>query len=220
MSYFYFYQESNEELPLPLQKQILSINPSFIDDIPNKKVDITILIIYTKDPYLINTSLRIRNFKHANQKSKVILLIDSPRRPLFHFYLSHDVDYPIHVFQNYSRLTAEITSILAQSKDLLPHIKLNQFALDPNQKNISVSSQRISITPKEYKLLEFLLINKGKVIEKTDLLEKVWNYNPTVFTKTIETHFHSLNKKIKKNNLNLLHTVKGKGYLLDNITPL
>lgn len=219
MSKFLFFNAHGKDLNLVLQKQIDALSPMHINSFSGQKNQKAFFLIYTKDPYLLSLSKPIRATKQSNPCSKFILLIDSARRPLFHFYLNHDVDYPIHIFQKEHTFLNEIQRVISQNKDLLPQIILDNLQINPNIKQVSISNKAVKLRPKEYDLFEYLLINKGKTIDKTDILEKVWEYNPTAFTRTVDTHFHNLNKNLNQKS-NLLHSINGKGYLLENLTPL
>ena len=73
----------------------------------------------------------------------------------------------------------------------------------------------ISLTAKEYALLEFFLLNKHKVISKEEIAEKVWNHSFDTGTNIIEVYVSYLRNKIDKGfETKLIHTKKGMGYVL------
>jgi two-component system OmpR family response regulator len=74
----------------------------------------------------------------------------------------------------------------------------------------------IELLPREFLLLEYLMRNAGQVVTKKMLLEKVWKFNFVPETNVIETHISRLRAKIDKPFAQeLLHTIRGAGYMLD-----
>jgi two-component system OmpR family response regulator len=76
--------------------------------------------------------------------------------------------------------------------------------------------EKLDLTPKEFQLLEFLLLNPERVIRRTELLEKVWDltFDPT--SNVVDVHVAHLRQKLKAAGaLPLLHTVRGVGYILE-----
>ncbi|MCE2517618.1 MAG: winged helix-turn-helix domain-containing protein, partial [Alphaproteobacteria bacterium] len=58
------------------------------------------------------------------------------------------------------------------------------------------SGKSLNLTEKEASIIKFLLRNRGEVVNKTELLEKVWGYNSSITTHTLETHIYRLRQKI------------------------
>ena len=74
---------------------------------------------------------------------------------------------------------------------------------------------RIDLLPREFSLLELLMRNEGRVLTKTMLLEKIWNFNFDPKSSVVETHISRLRAKIDKPfGYPLLRTVKNIGYTL------
>jgi DNA-binding response OmpR family regulator len=76
----------------------------------------------------------------------------------------------------------------------------------------------LELTPKEFELLVFLLTNKGMVFNREQLLEKVWGYDYTGDTRTVDVHIRWLREKIEDNpnEPKLLLTVRGVGYKVED----
>ena len=78
-----------------------------------------------------------------------------------------------------------------------------------------VEGRPIDLQTKEFKLLEFLMRNEGRVVTRTMLLERVWGFNFDPKTSVVETHISRLRAKIDKPfDTPLLHTVRNTGYSL------
>jgi DNA-binding response OmpR family regulator len=73
----------------------------------------------------------------------------------------------------------------------------------------------IELTPKEFALLVYLLRNKGRVMSRIDIAEKVWDINFDTGTNVIDVYVNFLRKKIDKDfSPKLIHTQTGVGYIL------
>jgi two-component system OmpR family response regulator len=74
----------------------------------------------------------------------------------------------------------------------------------------------IDMQPREFKLLEFLMRNRGRVVTRTMLLERVWDFHFDPKTSVVETHISRLRSKIDKPfERPLIHTIRNVGYSLD-----
>lgn len=95
-----------------------------------------------------------------------------------------------------------------------PVITISDLQIDTNLCRVQRRGKVINLTPKEYSLLEYLILNKGKVLGRMEILEHVWGESIDPFSNTIDVHIRYLRKKIDlKNRKKLIITVKGKGYI-------
>ena len=89
--------------------------------------------------------------------------------------------------------------------------------LDLKEKVARRSGKVIELTAREFNLLEYLMRNRGRVVSKVDIAEKVWDINFDTGTNFIEVYINYLRNKIDKGfDLKLIHTVIGMGYMLKN----
>ncbi len=87
--------------------------------------------------------------------------------------------------------------------------------LDGNKKEVTREGKRISLTPKEYSLLEYLLKNKNRIVSKDELSRNVWDENYGISSNTIEVYINFLRNKIDKDfATKLVLTKPGFGYYL------
>lgn len=94
-------------------------------------------------------------------------------------------------------------------------IVIGDLEIDREKKEVTRAGRKIALTAKEYQLLEFLALHKGKVISKLVIAEKVWDIDFDTGTNVIEVYMNFLRKKIDKDFDNkLLHTKTGMGYYL------
>ena len=77
------------------------------------------------------------------------------------------------------------------------------------------AGREIDLQPREFRLLEYLMRNAGRVVTRTMLLERVWEFHFEPRTNIVETHISRLRAKIDRDfDTELLETVRGSGYLL------
>lgn len=94
-------------------------------------------------------------------------------------------------------------------------LTLADLELNLHSKVVTRAGQRIDLTTREYTLLEYLMLNKGKIVSRVDISEQVWSLNFDTATNVIDVYISYLRKKIDKGHeVKLLHTVVGMGYVL------
>ncbi|SFQ68417.1 response regulator [Hymenobacter arizonensis] len=94
-------------------------------------------------------------------------------------------------------------------------LRAADLELDLERKTVTRSGQRIDLTAKEYSLLEHLLLNRGKVVSRVDIAERVWELNFDTNTNVIDVYVSHLRKKLDKGyDVKLIHTIVGMGYVL------
>jgi len=92
---------------------------------------------------------------------------------------------------------------------------VSDLIMDTVKHKVSRAGKSISLQPREYRLLEYLMRHSGQVVSRTMLLEQVWDYNFDPQTNVIDVHISRLRNKIDKNHETpLLHTIRGAGYSL------
>jgi two-component system, OmpR family, copper resistance phosphate regulon response regulator CusR len=126
-------------------------------------------------------------------------------------------DYLVKPF-DFMELLARVKSLLQHYPSRAkPHEKLQiaDLELDLNEKIARRAGKEIELTAREFSLLEYLMINKGKVLSKLELAEKVWDINFDTRTNFVEVYINYIRNKIDKGHVNkLIHTVVGLGYIL------
>lgn len=94
-------------------------------------------------------------------------------------------------------------------------LKVADLELDLNEKIARRDNRRIELTAKEFGLLEYLMRNRGRVVSRIDIAEKVWDIHFDTGTNVIDVYVNFLRKKIDKDfPQKLIHTVIGMGYML------
>ena len=94
-------------------------------------------------------------------------------------------------------------------------LKAGDLEMDLLARTVKRAGQKILLQPREFRLLECLMRHAGKVVTRTMLLEKVWDYHFDPQTNVIDVHISRLRAKIDKEfDMPMLHTVRGAGYRL------
>ena len=94
-------------------------------------------------------------------------------------------------------------------------LKVGDLEMDLLARTVKRAGQKVLLQPREFRLLECLMRNAGRVVTRTMLLEKVWDYHFDPQTNVIDVHISRLRQKIDKcYDSPLLHTVRGAGYVL------
>ena len=89
--------------------------------------------------------------------------------------------------------------------------------MDIDRKEVKRNGQKISLTAKEFQLLEYFLRNKDKVVSREDIARDVWEIDFDSQTNVIDVYVNFLRKKIDKGfSSKLIHTQVGMGYVLKN----
>lgn len=95
-------------------------------------------------------------------------------------------------------------------------LTLADLTLDTESQRVQRANKTIELTKREYELLEYLMLNRGKIVSRIDILEKVWNLNFDTNTNVIDVYINYLRRKIDKDhNIKLLQTIIGRGYSLN-----
>jgi two-component system alkaline phosphatase synthesis response regulator PhoP len=97
-------------------------------------------------------------------------------------------------------------------------IEVGDIVLDTGAQSVSVGGSEIPLAPKEFHLLQLLMENRGRVVTRQVLLEKVWGYDFDGDQQTISVHIRWLREKIEAdaNTPRYILTVRGRGYLFRN----
>ena len=115
-------------------------------------------------------------------------------------------------------LLARLRAILRRPNEKLGEIlRVGDLTLDPSLKKVTRASQEISLTTKEYGVLEYLMRNTGKVLSKEQIIAHVWDFDADVLPNNVELFIMFLRRKVDKPfGKKLIHTVPGFGYKLED----
>ncbi|MBN2797094.1 MAG: response regulator transcription factor [Clostridia bacterium] len=91
-------------------------------------------------------------------------------------------------------------------------ISIGDLEIDHEKHEVKKSGEVVKLTLKEYQLLEYLAENRGKVLSRNALLDRVWGYDYFGETRTVDVHIRHLRKKIEDDDALIIETIRGIGY--------
>ncbi len=96
-------------------------------------------------------------------------------------------------------------------------LKIGDLELNPANHEVKRAGSLIKLTPQEFKLLQYLMINKGRILTRDMILSRLWDSSPDIETRVVDVYVGYLRKKIdigfKKK---LLHSIRGFGYMIQD----
>ncbi len=117
----------------------------------------------------------------------------------------------------FSELLARVEALARRSggKDADTTYRVGDLELDRLAHSARRGGSEITLQPREFRLLEYLMRHAGQVVTRTMLLENVWDYHFDPQTNVIDVHISRLRSKIEKGfDAPILHTVRGAGYMM------
>jgi two-component system OmpR family response regulator len=125
-------------------------------------------------------------------------------------------DYLVKPFA-FSELLARINALSRRPPQQVERtvLQVSDLELDLVRRTCHRAGQQIDLLPREYTLLEYLMRNEGRVVTRTMLLERVWDFHFDPQTSVVETHISRLRAKIDRPfERPLVHTVRNTGYTM------
>lgn len=93
-------------------------------------------------------------------------------------------------------------------------LQIADVRLDPASREVTRAGEALSLTPREYKLIELLMRNPGRAISRETILESVWGVGSDVTENTLEVFVRLLRMKVDTRGPKLIHTIRGFGYMM------
>jgi len=116
---------------------------------------------------------------------------------------------------NADEFLARIKARLRSKGELKTTLTADDLTLNTKTLEVSRSNKKIQLTPKEYELLHYLLSNKGRILSREMILNRVWMYSSDIDTRVVDVYMGYLRKKIDSHfTKKLLHSVRGFGYMI------
>jgi len=88
------------------------------------------------------------------------------------------------------------------------------LVMDQGAHRVRRGDQEIELSPTEFRLLRYLLLNRGQVLSKPQILDHVWQYDFDGDASVVESYISYLRKKLERDEPRLIHTVRGFGYTI------
>jgi len=124
-------------------------------------------------------------------------------------------DYLIKPF-SLEELLGRIRAVLRRTRPGAPRARLRVagLELDEDAREVRRDGALVALTPTEYRLLRFLMVNAGRVVSKGEILDQVWEHDPDRDGNAVEPVLSYLRRKVDQTEPRLIHTVRGFGYVL------
>ena len=130
-------------------------------------------------------------------------------------------DYLVKPFK-LEELSARIRALARRSRELTPQVlQHGELQLDPATQVVTYAKEAVSLTPKEYLLLEYFMRHPAQVLSRAALLDKLWEFDQESGEGTIKTHLTNLRSKLRAAGTpkGFIETVYGMGYRLIALSP-
>jgi two-component system OmpR family response regulator len=125
-------------------------------------------------------------------------------------------DYLVKPF-SFAELNARVNALGRRPplRDDQPVLSIGSLTLDRLRRSVKRGETAIDLQPREFQILETLLLNIGRVVTRTMLLEQVWDFHFDPGTNIVETHISRIRSKIDRGgDPAVIHTVRGAGYMI------
>ena len=159
---------------------------------------------------------QLLRFKKNYTPILVLSALNSPEDKIKMLDLGAD-DYlskPFHFEELLSRikaLTRRNRMLYGQEENVLT---CGSITINMDLHTVTQGADKVELSPREYKLLLFLMENKNKVLSRTQILQKVWGLDFDTNTNVVDVYISYIRNKIDESTEKLIHTVKGTGYLM------
>ena len=214
--------EENKDLQTYLKK-LLSYNnfvvkitadeASTLEYLEKNDPDIVILDIDTLEKETENLYEKI---KKKNNELPIILLAekDETSKILKGFDAGAD-DYIAKPLSDDNELITRIRVRLRKQKRADSHLLIADLELNGSNMEVKRHGKLIQLTPQEFKLLQYLMSNQGKILTREMILSRIWEYSSDIKTRVVDVYMGYLRKKIDDGfGKKLLHSIRGYGYVI------
>ena|SRR3990167_2253471 len=125
-------------------------------------------------------------------------------------------DYMTKPFEK-NELLARINARLRHVSSGDAILKVGNLTLDPKTFEVKRRNRKIHLSPQEYKLLEYLMRNKGRIVTREMILNRIWLYSPDIETRVVDVYIGYLRRKIEENDKKrIIHSTRGFGYMIQD----
>ena len=185
-----------------------------LDTIPKRRPDLVLLDVMMPDLDGFEVCRRLRA---DGDRTPVLFLTarDSTEDKVRGLTLGGD-DYLQKPF-SLDELIARAQAVLRRtSDDRRPGTVLEcaDLVMDDDAHRVRRAGEDVSLSPTEYNLLRYLLVNQGRVVSKAQILDHVWHYDFGGDGSVVETYIGYLRRKVDHVEPKLIHTLRGVGYTL------
>ena len=160
----------------------------------------------------------LRHLRQVNQQVPVLILTarDALSDKVGHFEAGTD-DYLTKPFA-FAELLVRVKALLRRGAvSRASTLRVDDLELDQTAKQIRRAGRRIELTAKEYALLEYLMLNAGRVVSRTMIIEHVWDQSFDGATNIVDVYVRHLRAKVDEPfERKLIRTMRGAGYVISD----
>lgn len=151
--------------------------------------------------------------KEIKNMKDIPFIFLSARSDEYDKLLGFDLGVDDYVTKPFSpkELVARVKAVIKRSSGNKKVFKINGLVLDDQAHDVFIDDEKIALTPKEYDLLKYFIINKNVALSREVLLSNVWGYDFYGEDRTIDTHIKTLRKNLGEYG-DYITTVRGVGY--------
>lgn len=121
-------------------------------------------------------------------------------------------DYLIKPF-DFEELVARIHNLIRRAFSQTPAVfSVDRITIDVLSKTVTLDKAALPLTNKEYAIMEYLMLNQGRAIPQSELIEHIWNSEADPFSNALKFQLHSLKKKLGQ--ADIICNVRGQGYMI------
>ncbi len=192
-----------------------------VDGLANARVyDYDLLLLDVMLPRKSGVEI-VRELRAAEKAVPVLMLTARDAREDIVLGLDAGADDYLTKPFGFDELLARIRALLRRGAALRPdRLLYDDVELDRLAHTAARGGRRLDLTPKEFQLLELLMLGAERVVRRTELLEKVWDLHFDPMSNVVDVHVGHLRRKLDDaGERPLLHTVRGVGYVLQREAP-
>ncbi len=117
---------------------------------------------------------------------------------------------------SFTEVSARVRALVRRGRPALDSVlKVADLSLDRIERRVERAGKRVELTSKEFSLLQYLMMNTGRRVTRSMIIEHVWNLNFDTATNVVDVYINYLRKKIDGGSgCKLIHTIRGVGYEL------
>jgi DNA-binding response OmpR family regulator len=127
------------------------------------------------------------------------------------------VTKPFDMMELLARIEALLRRAGAPAAAMQETVKFGDIEVDTRKAQVRRGGEPVPMSMREYELLKYLVAHRGRVVSRDELLREVWGYEPSVASRTVDTHVGWLRQKLESDAAEpqWIVTVRGVGYRFD-----
>ncbi|MBI2591277.1 MAG: response regulator transcription factor [Candidatus Brennerbacteria bacterium] len=217
--------EDDEKLALSIKKYLETANGYAVDCLYDGESAMKRIELYKNEYDLIILDWMLpgtdgldvlKNIREQNIMTPVLMLTAKDTVSEKTIGLNNGADdYLVKPFSP-EELIARIKALLRRPQQALPaKLAFKDLTLDTASRKVTRGNKEIKLTMKEYELLEYLMRNINRVVNREQLFDHLWDFVCNSMSNVVDVHINNLRKKIKSTGKsNIIETIRGVGYTL------